>query len=121
MNETDTSLDADVLAELLACDPSGELLIELIDVYLEDTPPRLNALRRAFDAGDARAMGDQAHALKSSCAQLGAMNLSSACRELERMGREGRLDGAEALLAGIESDFPRARAALLARRAAGPG
>jgi len=116
MNSALPVIDPDVLDELLACDPSGDLLRELIDVYLDDTPPRLDALHRALLAGDPRALADQAHALKSSCAQLGAMQLSDRCRQLERIGRDGGLAGAEPLVAALLEEFPRVRTDLLARR-----
>jgi hypothetical protein len=54
-NETRPVLDIAALDELRACDEDGrgELLGELIDIYLSDTPKRLVVLRMAFDAGAA--------------------------------------------------------------------
>ena len=113
--DIDTILDRAALDELRACDPDGTgLLAELIDIYLADTPPRLNALRLAFDAGKPAAMSSEAHALKSGSAQLGALAVAATGRELELLGREGSLRGAGELLARLMQEFEAARAALLA-------
>jgi HPt (histidine-containing phosphotransfer) domain-containing protein len=117
MPDTDLVLDPSALDELRACDPEGTgLLAELIDIYLADTPPRLNALRLAFDAGQPKALSSEAHALKSSSAQLGARALAEGCRRLEMLGREGSLAGVEQLLARVDADFQAVKAALLAVR-----
>jgi len=110
-------IDQASLDELRACDPDGTgLLAELIDIYLADTPPRLVALRLAFDAGQPAALSREAHALKSSSAQLGALTVAAGCRELEMLGREGSLAGVEGLLQKLNSEFDAAKAALLAVR-----
>ena len=115
--QTDVVLDQTALDELRACDPDGTgLLAELIDIFLSDTPPRLNAIRRAADAAQPQALGHEAHALKSSSAQLGALALSATCRKLEALGRQGSLLGVEELVALLEPQFAVAREALLAAR-----
>jgi len=108
-------LDQAALDELRACDPDGKgLLAELIEIYLADTPPRLTAIRLAFDAGQPQALAREAHALKSSSAQLGARALADACRQLEMKGREGTLEGTAEIVARLPADFEAAKAALLA-------
>lgn len=119
MNPADIEnvLDRAALDELRACDPDDTgLLAELIDIYLADTPPRLNALRLAFDAGQPAAMSREAHALKSGSAQLGATAVAATCRQLEILGREGSLDGAGKLLDRLLVEFATARNALIAIR-----
>jgi two-component system sensor histidine kinase/response regulator len=111
---TDTVLDRNALEELRACDPEGTgLLAELIDIWVGDTPPRLNALRLAFEAGQPAALSREAHALKSGSAQLGALAVAATCRELEYLGREGSLAGVELLLARLQREFDAARDALM--------
>lgn len=115
--QTDVVLDPSALDDLRACDPEGTgLLAELIDIFLADTPPRLNAIRRAADAAQPQALSHEAHALKSSSAQLGARALSAVCRQLEAIGREGGLAGVPELVARLEPEFEAARQALLAAR-----
>ena len=47
-------------------------------------------------------MGQAAHSLKSSSANLGATKLAALCGEIEDMTRENRTAGAEAILDEIE-------------------
>lgn len=115
MPETDVVLDQSALDELRACDPEGTgLLAELIEIYLTDTPPRLNALRLAFEAGQPQALAHEAHALKSSSAQLGARALAETCKRLEMLGREGTLAGVEPLVERLPQDFEAVKRALRA-------
>jgi HPt (histidine-containing phosphotransfer) domain-containing protein len=66
-----------------------EFLVELIDVYLEDTPNRMAQMRQAFKGGDAETVIREAHTLKSSSANLGAMRLSNLAKQMEVAGRSG--------------------------------
>ena len=97
--------DPAALAELRECDPDGSLAAELIGVFLEDTPRRIQALRMAFDSGNPTALANEAHALKSSCAQLGALQLSEHCRWLEQTGRDGTLAGVAQRLRLVDSEW----------------
>jgi HPt (histidine-containing phosphotransfer) domain-containing protein len=114
-SNTEKVLDTNALDELRACDPDGTgLLAELIDIWVSDTPPRLAALRVAFESGQPAALSREAHALKSGSAQLGAMAVAATCRELEYLGREGSLAGVEERLDRLDLEFDTARRALLA-------
>jgi len=95
-----------------------DLLGELIDIFLDDTPPRLDALLAATKAGDAVGTRENAHALKSACAQLGALHLSEMCKQLEQMGREEQLDGALPLAEEALFEFGFVKDALLKEKAA---
>ncbi|MCM8621069.1 MAG: response regulator [Candidatus Accumulibacter sp.] len=93
--------------------PNGAVLVQkVIDAYLTDTPPRIAQLRAAVDAGDAEALRKSAHALKSSGANVGAERLSALFRELEALGRNATVDGAETLLTDLDEELPRVLAAL---------
>jgi HPt (histidine-containing phosphotransfer) domain-containing protein len=72
-------------------------------------------MRKAIAAGDADALRKAAHALKGSSANLGAQQVSAVSAELEKLGRSGTVQGAEALFARLESEFARALAALASR------
>jgi len=99
------TFDPAALAELRECDPDGTLAAELIGVFLEDTPRRIQALHMASAAGNPSALAHEAHALKSSCAQLGALLLSDHCRWLEQTGRDGSLRGVEERLQLVDSEW----------------
>ena len=83
------SIDRKALEALRALQRQGkpDLLVKLINIYLEDSVRLLEALRRAHSEGDVGGLKRQAHSLKSSSASVGALRLASLCKELEAMVR----------------------------------
>jgi len=115
-------LDTSKLDELRMLSDGEEglgLLGELIDIFLDDTPVRMQDLAAAVDRGDAEASMQAAHALKSSCAQLGALRLSDLFRQMEAQGRAGDVSAAPAFMHAAQDEFGRVRQALLDVKAAG--
>ncbi|MDH7499952.1 MAG: YfiR/HmsC family protein, partial [candidate division NC10 bacterium] len=88
--------------------------ILVVIAYLEDAPRRLEQLREAISAMNAPAIREVAHSLKSSSANLGALNLSSLFKELEMMSRSHSLEKASELLSKIEIEYVAVEAALKA-------
>jgi HPt (histidine-containing phosphotransfer) domain-containing protein len=84
----------------------------LLDRALEDVPPLLKALREAGERDDAQSVERTAHALKGSCANLGAVKMAAICAELEEIGRSGDLPPAPALISRLEAELGRVRALL---------
>lgn len=80
-------------------------LVELIDVYLHDSPQLIEQMRTGFEAGDIELVRRAAHSLKSNSASFGATRLAEASRELEMLAKGGTLDGAGAKIAGIEAEY----------------
>jgi two-component system sensor histidine kinase/response regulator len=78
---------------------------ELVRLFGEDTPPRLERMEQAAQAGDAATVGKEAHAIKGSCSALGAMRLGHSCRLLEEMGRQGRLEALEAQVRALKDEY----------------
>ena len=76
---------------------------EIIQMFLEDCPGRVEEIRAAIGAGDAAALVSAAHALKGSAAYLSAGVLRACAADLERAGRERRLDTAPALLVALDA------------------
>jgi len=62
-------------------------LIQLIDIFLDNTPHLLGAMRHGLETRDAIEVYRAAHTLKSNCGTLGAMALMKLCKELEILGR----------------------------------
>jgi signal transduction histidine kinase/CheY-like chemotaxis protein len=75
-----------------------DLVGEVLQSFIEEAEPQLARLEAAVDARDAADLARCAHALKSSCANLGAEQLSTLYRRLEALGRSNEVDGARALL-----------------------
>jgi signal transduction histidine kinase/DNA-binding response OmpR family regulator len=107
-----TVLDARALDAIRAIDAvrGGQILARVASAWLETAPAQLDALQEALARRDVGALRDAAHGLKSGSANLGARRLADLARELERLGRDGVLEGAEALLeeAGRELESVRA-------------
>jgi HPt (histidine-containing phosphotransfer) domain-containing protein len=89
-----------------------DFLIELIDVYLVDASKRVVELRRALETSDLEAFIRQAHTLKSSSAEVGAIELAGMAKEMESLGRSGRLDGIAERISRFEELYGRVKAAL---------
>ena len=66
-----------------------KLLDEMIALFLVNARERLAATAAGLGAGDAAAIENAMHSLKSSAAQLGAMRLSRLCEQAETTARGG--------------------------------
>jgi HPt (histidine-containing phosphotransfer) domain-containing protein len=96
----------------------ADFLVELIDVYLADTPKRVVLLRQAIEGDDAETCVREAHTLKSSSANLGALELSASAKEMEAAGRAGKTASLVDEIGRFESQFAAVKAALEALRGA---
>jgi CheY-like chemotaxis protein/HPt (histidine-containing phosphotransfer) domain-containing protein len=108
------TLNLAVLAELRALQGEGpeDLLTMLVEYFLRDTPSRLASMRTAAAQKDARALERVAHTMKSSCASLGAVPMAELCAQLERCGRNNRLEDAVPSLDRLDGEFDRVARAL---------
>jgi PAS domain S-box-containing protein len=109
------AVDARALEELrqLGGEDGDDMSGELIALYLRDAPALLAAMRAAAAAGDAPALRQAAHGLKSSSGYLGARRLSQMCAELERQAREGAPRDCAQVLEAAGREFARVQAELL--------
>lgn len=118
LDATEEAVELDVLRGLAGAQVEGEsdLVVELIDLYAEDSPRRLDTIRGALAAGDLEALQWAAHSLKGSSTSLGAQRVGILCEKLERVsGREWR-QGGEILLARLERELARAWLAFASER-----
>ncbi len=81
----------------------AELRAEIIQMFLEDCPVRVQEIRAAVDRNDAPALVAAAHALKGSAAYLSASIVRACAADLEAAGRERKLDAARALVADLDA------------------
>lgn len=115
-SDDDIVLDLDVIATLKALggDEDPELFGDLVSMFLGDTPPRLLAMDEALTASDMDALEKAAHALKSSCGNLGATTLAQLCRDIEFAGRSGDVEAARPLVEATKAQYEAVRRALRA-------
>jgi HPt (histidine-containing phosphotransfer) domain-containing protein len=104
-------LDPDVLAGLRELG-DAELLAELVELFVDDTPSRILALRDAFEKDDAEAVERVAHTLKGSCSNMGAWRMANLCAEFKELSHSGDLTLAPELLDQLQAEFGRVRATL---------
>jgi HPt (histidine-containing phosphotransfer) domain-containing protein len=79
------------------CDQLGgdeDLVREVIELFVEDCPAQLAAIRTAIEAGDNRQLYVVAHTLKGAAGTLAAHGVADAAQVLETLGREGRAQAA---------------------------
>ncbi len=86
-----------------------EIVGQLIELFVESTPPLLDELRAGAESGDSEAVRRAAHKLKGSCQNIGAGFMAGLANDLEQ---GGAADAAE--LAGLERVFEDTRDALRA-------
>ncbi|MEM6573880.1 MAG: response regulator, partial [Pseudomonadota bacterium] len=103
-------LDRQVLNDLI--DIMGDEYVDLIEVYLEDTPNCIGQLAEAADADDIDGLIAPAHSLKSTSANLGAIGLSELAKAVEHGAREGTIGDVAQKLKAIQSEFDQVAAEL---------
>lgn len=103
------SIDPKVLAALrkMAGNRAPEVIRELIESYLEDSPAYLQAITTAVNQDEPQALKQAAHSLRSCSVHLGATQLSNLCKEVETIGRNGTILGASEKVPEIELEYER--------------
>src|SRR5262249_21766972 len=70
------------------------LVEELLGIFAEDAPMRMDAIRMAIALGDAQQLMREAHTLKGALKVLGAAAAAGLALHLENLGRDGDLSRA---------------------------
>ena len=90
-----------------------ELLQEIASIFLEEYPGLFAEIRAAVAAKNPRQLERAAHSLKGSVSNFGAEDATSAAYNLEKIGREGRMQDAPGAQDLLERELERLRPALL--------
>ena len=100
-------IDRNILQPLvdLSRECGEDILGSAIRAFLEDAPPRIEALGQDLENPDAKTIERHAHTLKSSAATLGAMGLRDQCRDLEDAASIGNLGGAAERIQAIQDEY----------------
>jgi signal transduction histidine kinase/CheY-like chemotaxis protein/HPt (histidine-containing phosphotransfer) domain-containing protein len=93
-------------------DIMGAEFDSLVRVFLEDAPRSIARLRQAAEGGEIDLMVGPAHTLKSTSANLGAMELSAVAKLIEYGARQKNLDEPLTRVAQLEQEYSRADQAL---------
>ena len=90
-------------------DDYPDIVDQLVDLFVQSTPPLLGELRAALDEGDRDELRRVAHKLKGSCQNIGATFMATLCRSLETAdeGLDGMLDALDGAFAPTEAAIRR--------------
>ena len=104
-------LDTAIL-ERLRKEQGGGSIDWLIDLYLGELPAYLSAIKNALEKQDSKELYLAAHKCKGGSANLGALKLVALCRNIEALGRAGKIGETGGLVANLEPEGERVRLAL---------
>jgi HPt (histidine-containing phosphotransfer) domain-containing protein len=102
--------------EKVQSDDGPDLIVELIDLYLQDASQQMLAIRKATAARAWAPLKRAAHTLKGSSSTLGVRRVAEICEKLEGTSCPDSSHGVEALVQLLEDKFAKARQALAAER-----
>ena len=104
------AVDLAFIDSLRELDQSGgaDLAKELFHAFLAAADPGMTQVQWAMTTGNGKSLGQGAHALKSSASNVGAFTLSACYCELEKCGREDRIDDARAMFEQVRLEYQRA-------------
>lgn len=110
----DPVLDMSVVEELLSFSDDGdpELVMDLIQMFLDDGPAKVAAVTEGLATGDFDKAERAAHSLKGSSGNLGAKLLQNACEEMQTATRYHKLEESRRLAPVLGQRFTEAEAAL---------
>lgn len=94
----------------------AKLLHEMIRLFLEAGPERLDAAHAGLTADDADATERALHSLKSSAAQLGALRLQRLSEHGERLAKAGALGEVSRMMDEMQQELTRVREWLVQAR-----
>ncbi|MBP1771972.1 MAG: multi-sensor hybrid histidine kinase [Holophagaceae bacterium] len=106
-------LDLTTLQNLVDLDDGSHGLVsEMIAIFRDDTPRRLQDILAAAEKRDAEELSRAAHALKGGAGALGARALRLLAADLEALGRSGSVEAGPDLPGRLEDLFQSSLAAL---------
>ena len=113
-----SAVDLAVLAsyEKIQLDGEPDLIVELIDLYLEDAPRRVAVMQESLAKRDWLSVKREAHSLRGSSGNLGALRVARICDEIEGIESGNLFASIAALLNCLELELERVLHIFLAER-----
>jgi HPt (histidine-containing phosphotransfer) domain-containing protein len=102
-------LDPDVVDSLRQLTPAGEpdVLGEILNLFLDEVPKKIAALRAAVTSGDAVKVQRLAHSLKGSTGNIGARAMYDVCRQLDDRAKSGEVARWHTLADALTAEYGR--------------
>jgi HPt (histidine-containing phosphotransfer) domain-containing protein len=100
-------LDQSVIETLRQLTPPGEpdVLAEVLQMFLQEVPPRIERLRNAWTTGDIQGLHRAAHSLKGSAGNIGAQRLLAVCRQLDNRTESADPTATAGLVSALAVEF----------------
>lgn len=102
--------------EEIQLDGKPDLIVELIDLYLEDAPRRVAVMQESLAKRDWLSLKREAHNLRGSSGNLGALQMARICDEIEGIESGNLFASTAALLNGLGLELERVVHIFLAER-----
>jgi two-component system, sensor histidine kinase and response regulator len=105
-----SAINLSVIDKLRALDTSGSMGLAraVLEAFRDSAGLSMVRVQAALKQGNTQALGEAAHALKSSSANVGAQELSVAYQEMERLARADQIDNARTLFERVRQEQERA-------------
>jgi len=86
---------------------------ELVQVFIEDSEPRVSALRQAYENKDCTSLREIAHSFKGASGNLSALPLADLCFKVEEKARGANLEDIQPLINEIDVEYQVVKSVLL--------
>ena len=106
----------DINAALDRVEGDHELLLELIELFFEQSPTLMREIEDAISSGDNTALSNSAHSLKGSAGNFAAQAAYDASFAIENLARDENLDTVQEKFAALEREVLTLTSALAAYR-----
>ena len=111
--DSDRILDHGAIDELREMESRGAISVQrMAELFRDSGATIMPLLHQALEQKRAGDLRREAHTLRGSARDLGALRLASVCQNLEELARVESFDGAAALIADIEMAFKEADEAI---------
>lgn len=82
-----------------------ELLFEILGIFLEDCPTKIQSIKEAVAKKDFNVIREAAHSMKGASANISAKKINPIFLQIEQMAKNNSLDGIEELLEKLNGAF----------------
>ncbi len=82
---------------------------QIVEVFLTDTPARIEELQAYLTLGDLKKAGIIAHGIKGSATAIGAEKMSAVAKEIEKLAHLSNLEGVKSLMNDLRTSHLRSQ------------
>ena len=101
--ETEMIFDKEVLSDIL--DYDNDSYMQIINLFLEETPNRIRRLEQALFEKDTNLVLHEAHSINGSAGNIGALALQKAALQLELSAGKKKLNGSKNQIQQIHIEY----------------